>query len=172
MKRHRINRPFLEMLMRRVRELKGMKPGDVHVISINARYGHYQIVIGPEKDEGVPRGKAHTRPIEINGEIHHLFISPHTVRAHPSRNEVMENLKHTVIMRDLSVHLVDPNGDGRHIDAPDGINARQFINLAGEEGEKMIERMCHSERLSLAAYKIIQKDILQSLSERREQRNQ
>lgn len=172
MKRKRAQEAFLERLRQAVQSLKHMKPGEVHVFSINASYGHYQIVIGPEQ-----RGKErqeHKRPIEINGEIHHLFVSPRAVSIHPSRGQVMRNMKDTVIMRDLSIHLVDPKGDGEHLEreANNNLHARECINLAGDDGEKIIEEAGNDANLMLAAYRIVQQDILASLRAHREEQSE
>ena len=83
MKRKRAQEAFLEKLRQTVQSLKRMKPGEVHVFSINASYGHYQIVIGPEQ-----RGKErqdHKRPIEINGEIHPVRIITKDSQSNPNR---------------------------------------------------------------------------------------
>jgi len=166
MKRKRAKMPFLDQLRKTVESLKKMKPGEVHILSVNANYGHYQIVIGPE-NHGEKGSDEHGRPIEINGEIHHLFVTPGNISAQPSRKQVLENMKNTVIMRNLSVHLNDPRGDGRHISAPDrdnsGLHAREYINLAGDTGEELLEKVEHSGRFSLAAYRIVQQDILRAL---------
>lgn len=170
MKRRRSHASFLEELKGVVRSLRKMKPGEVHVISINASYGHYQIVIGPENHSN--KG-GHTRPIEINGEIHHLFVSPHAVRAQPSKEQMTHNLRDTVIMRDLRVHIIDPAGDGEHIAhdkmSADELSAREYINLAGNIGEKIIHDAPHSHYVTMAAYKIIQEDIIKSFKEDREE---
>lgn len=168
--------PFLEELKKTIQSLKNMKPGEVHVLSINANYGHYQIIIGPEQ-EGVRRSKsAHSRPIEINGEIHHVFVSPHAIRVHPSKRQMIDNLKDTVIMRDIKIHIVDPMGDGKHMNAAkqeiDEVNARECINLAGARGEKLQKETEHSRKLAMAAYKIAQEDILKSLKNEREESTQ
>lgn len=164
MKRHRNNAPFLEQLKRHVKSLKEMKPDDVHVISVNANFGHYQIVIGPErKDED------RNREIEISGEIHHLFISEESVSAHPTKQQMMKNLKDTVIMRDLTIHIKDPAGDGKHLtpeDESSGLHARECINLAGDEGDQMIFDAEHSPKMSLEAYQIVQEDIIHSFEEK------
>lgn len=168
-----MNDPFIKQLRHVVRSLKRMKPGEVHVLSINANYGHYQVVIGP-KQQGEKAAKGmESRPIEINGEIHHLFISPHAVRVYPSKGQILHNLRDTVIMRDLEIHLHDPMGDGRHLammeKGDNGIHARECINLAGNEGEKLLEKAEHDTHLSMAAYRIIQRDILRALTERKEE---
>jgi len=166
MKRRNSNRTFLSELRKVIKSLKRMKPGEVHVLSINANYGHYQIVIGPEQGAKA-KGHEHDRPIEINGEIHHLFVTPNKVQANPSKRQVLENLRDTVIMRNLSIHLCDPLGDGRHLEMPkdgnNGLHAREYINLAGDVGDELLDEAEHSPRLSLAAYRLIQKDILNAL---------
>ena len=101
MKRHRSHASFIENLRQKIRSLRKMKPEDIHVFTIDASYGRYQIVIGPLE-------KNHRRSLEIDGNIHHLFISPKAISPNPSKNQIRTNLKNTIIMRDLSVHLFDP----------------------------------------------------------------
>jgi hypothetical protein len=169
MKRRKREQTFIEELMKAMHLLGRMKPNEVHVLSVNANYGRYEIIIGPESKEP-SKGGYIRHPIEINGQIHHLFISPHKLRALPSRNQILKNLKNTVIVSDLSVHLRDPLGDGHHLDkangGDNGLHFREYINLAGNEGENLIHEAEHSDRLSLEAYRIIQKDILHALKER------
>lgn len=162
---------FLEKLKEAIKSLRDMKPGEVHVLSINANYGHYQIVIGPEQNrEGTKND--HSRPIEINGEIHHLFVSPNSIRPQPSKRQMTDNLKDTIIMRDLKIHIVDPKGDGHHLadskESDNAISAHECINLAGQNGEKLRAAMERSSRLAMAAYKIAQEDILRSIRGHRE----
>ncbi|HPQ80212.1 MAG TPA: hypothetical protein PLZ86_00605 [bacterium] len=137
------------------------------MLSIDANYGRYRIVIGPE-DALSSAKRENKRPIEINGEIHHIFVSPRTMRIHPSRRQVEHNMKDTVIMRDLSIHLVDPRGDGSHVEAKGNgeLKARECINLAGEIGQKIIEKTSRDDHMMMAAYRIVQRDILKALKER------
>lgn len=170
MKMQRRGEPFIRQLKKVVDELKKMKPGEVHVLNVHASYGHYQIVIGPE---ALPhkRDEASSRPIEINGEVHHLFISPHAVRAFPSKKQMLANMKDTVIMRELCIHMKDPKGDGNHLEAQEGddnrIRVRECINLAGDKGEEMIEKAASSKNISMATYRIVQQDIIKALKERK-----
>lgn len=171
MKKRKVAEPFIDQLKRSVRSLKKMRPGEVHVFSINANYGHYQIVVGSHRDAVKRRYPGKYLPIEINGEIHHLFISPHAIRIHPSKTQMLKNLNNTVIVRDVAVHIRDPKGDGRHVveQAKDvGVRAREYINLAGVEGQKLLEETHHKNRLTMAAYRIIQKDIIESLRQKKE----
>lgn len=155
---------FLKGLKRGIRSLRHMKPGETHIISVHANYGHYQIVIGP--------GNSEKRPIEINGEIHHLFMTTNSISAQPSKRQMLKNLKDTIIMRELQVHLSDPKGDGRHLEKPaekdERVHIRECINMAGRKGEEIIEESCHSNRLPMAAYRIIQNDVLRALQKRSE----
>ena len=164
MKKH--GSSFIVQLKDSVRSLKHIKPNEVHILSINAKYGHYQIVIGPAE-----KGDDDTRSIEINGEVHHLFVSPKDVRVHPSKDQIDKNLHDTVVMRDLTIHLKDPKGDGEHLQnnekQPETIEPKECINLAGEEGEKLVKDATHSSRVSMATYRIIQEDIISSLKEQK-----
>ncbi len=161
MRKNKAHLPFIDQLRHAIKSLKKMKPGEVHVLSINANYGHYQIVIGPEES------KDHNRSIEINGEIHHLFVTPKHISTQPSKKQVQQNLKNTVIMRNLMIHLHDPKGDGNHLvimsKNDNGLHPRECINLAGHDGKRLMDEVEHNSRYSLAAYRIIQKDILNAL---------
>lgn len=167
MKRGKMSPSFLERLKGSVKSLRDMKPGEVHVFSINAHYGHYHIVIGPEQKEGAPQERLHARPIEIDGEIHHLFMSPRAMRIYPSKRQMRENMKDTVILKDLTVHLVDPDGKGSHLNRAGNneLHARECINFAGDDGDRLIEEAQHDQQMTMAAYRIIQRDILQALEE-------
>ena len=173
MRRNKASETFLKQLRGALRSLQRMKPGEVHVLSVNASYGRYQLMIGPGKGDGSPHnGK--NREIEINGEIHHLFVSPDSIRAHPSRQQIEHNMRDTVIMRDLSIHLVDPHGDGKHLSdkSRNGMRARECINLAGNDGERLIENSERDGEMMMAAYRIVQEDILRALKEKRKPRQQ
>ena len=170
MRRSEKKHTFFEALREAVKPLGSMKPGEVHVLSINANYGHYEITIGP-RGVGNSRG-ADRCVIEIDGKIHHLFISPHTVRAIPSKHQVKENMKDTIIANNLTVHIVDPMGDGKHVklngNGDNGIHFKDVINMAGPVGEKIIAEAEHSKQMSMAAYRLIQRDILHALKEKKE----
>lgn len=165
MRRKARSKKFLKELQTLVGALKKMKPGETHVLNVNASYGHYQIVIGPGKKS---RARGDERPIEIDGEIHHLFVTPEEIRAHPSRGQMMANLRDTVIMRGLHIHLMDPMGDGEHLskgEGNNGLHAKEYINLAGDAGEEIIERVEKSDEISFDMYRIVQQDIIKALKE-------
>lgn len=166
MKKRQIHTSFLEQLREVVAELKEMKPNEMHVITVHANYGSYELVIGPE-DQEIRRDIEHHRPVEINGEIHHLFISPESISPNPSRNQIHDKLRHTVIMQDLSIHLRDDDGDGEHAHANNGstsgVMPHGLINMAGEEGEELIHQVEESGQLNDDTYHIIQDDILHAL---------
>ena len=157
MKANRSHASFIENLKRQMKHLRRMKPDEVHVFTINANYGRYQIIIGP--------GKGHQRRnLEINGNIHHLFISPKNITPNPSSAQIHGNLKDTVILRDLNVHLVDPCGDGKKLSMKKcDSHPRELINLAGKRGKTLLSKVELNGRLSRVAYRIIQDDILRSL---------
>ncbi len=171
MKRKQSHATFLEQLKRSIASLKHMKPNDMHVLTVHANYGNYEIVIGPEAKQGL--GGNHERMVEINGEIHHLFISPDSIAPNPSRQQIHDKLKHTVIMQDLAVHLRDSKGDGQHASGHDGsahgVMPRGMINMAGEEGEELIHKMEESGQLNDITYHIIQDDILHALEKKQEE---
>ncbi|MFH1874143.1 MAG: hypothetical protein ABH859_03035 [Pseudomonadota bacterium] len=158
-------RHFIEQLKKQIEDLGALKTGEIHVITVNANYGRYKLVVGPIKDQ-------QNYPIEIDGEIHHLFVSPKAITPNPSKKEVQENLKHSVIMKDLEVHLNDPNGDGhslRHSRCK--VEPKEYINFAGQAGKEMLNSINSHGRLSNAAYRIIQDDIIRSMKKRRSRPN-
>lgn len=162
--KHREIFSFLEKLMERVRLSPDIPPNEVHVFNVHASYGHYQVVIGPA--EKLVRNGKPARPLEINGAIHHLFVTKNHITPHPSSKQIHDNLKGCVIMRDLTIHLKDPTGSGRKIDKGDHQSqmvAREKINLAGLDGDKFVKRMEHTGRLLKDTYKIVQEDILSAL---------
>jgi len=151
---------FIENLRRKVRSLRNLRPNDVHVFTINANYGHYQIIVGPMR-------KNHMRDLEIKGEIHHVFVSSNSITPNPSKKQINGNLKDTVIMRNLEVHLHDPKGDGKSLEMKDcDSHPQEYINMAGKNGESLVRDLQSSGRLSKAAYGIIQSDILHALKEK------
>ena len=170
------NKKMTTLLLNTLREsvplLKQMKPHETHVVTIRANYGNYQIVIGPQSLNKSANGEP-MRQIEINGKIHHLFLSEENISANPSDEQVKKHLKDIIIMRDLEIHLVDEHGDGKMIRASDkalnGIEARELINLAGDKGRIMIREAQSSGRLPRETYSIIEEDIMQALEKHPEE---
>lgn len=157
MRRHK----FLTDLRKRERVLQHLKKKEVTIFNVSGRYGFYQVKIGPERQD-------RHRPIEINGRIHHLFLNYRGVEPMPTKDEVDHNLRGTIIMKDVTIHLFDKDGDGHavtieHIET-DGAHARQSINLAGENGEKIMHDLEITGKLANETYHIVQEDILKSLT--------
>jgi hypothetical protein len=158
---------FLKVLMAYDPSLKKMRPKEIRVFNVNANYGSYQIKVGPEHSPLTCRQlktRSHSRPIEIHGELHHLFIEDgSTVSAMPSHDAIDNNLKGTVIIKGLVVHLRDEQGAGSEInDVPNtvhAVEARERINLAGETGDKAVTRLEQTGKLAKETYRIIQSDI-------------
>ena len=156
---------FVKKLMERVKLDPNLNPNEVHVFNVHAAYGHYQVIIGPA--DKVAKHNSNNRPIEINGSLHHLFVSKNHITPHPSHNQIQNNLKGCVIMRDLTLHMKDPTGAGRKLDAQTRQNAlyvREKINLAGNDGDKFLKRMENTGKLAKDTYKIVQEDILNALA--------
>lgn len=163
MKRHEMV-SFLEKLMLRVKLDPNLPPNEVHVFNVHAAYGHYQVMIGPAQK--ILKGGHLKRPVEINGAMHHLFVTKNHVSPHPSQKQVHENLKGCIVMRDLTLHIKDPTGAGRKVEGPNkthAVEAREKINLAGPEGTQFLNRLTHTGKLAKDTYKIIQEDILNAL---------
>lgn len=159
---------FLEKLLERVRLDPHLPRNEVHVFNVHAAYGHYQIMIGPaDKILKKKREVGWNRPVEINGAMHHLFVTKNHVTPHPSHQQVHNNLKGCIILRNLTIHIKDPTGSGRKIDKTlkeHAIESREKINLAGPDGDKILKRMSHTGKLAKDTYKIVQEDILNALA--------
>lgn len=156
---------FLEKLMERVQLAEKMDPNEIHVFNVHASYGHYQITIGPVA-KVLQQRRSH-RPVEINGAMHHLFVTKNHIAPHPTHQQIHNNLKGCVIMRDLTLHLKDPTGSGRKVDPVNrtrAIEAREKINLAGEKGNEMLKKLTYTGKLAKDTYKIVQEDILTALT--------
>ncbi len=164
-KRNNYKRHFIEQLKKQINDLGALKKGEIHVLTVNANYGRYKLVVGPIQDR-------QDYPLEINGEIHHLFVSPRSITPNPSKKEVQQNLKHSIIMKDLEVHLNDPHGDGNGLSlSKSNVKPREYINFAGQAGKAMMSNLNSHGRLSNAAYRIIQKDIIKSMKKHRKRLN-
>lgn len=152
---------FLTLLMRKAHLTRKLKHKEVAIFNVSGNYGNYQIKIGAEDET------SHMRPIEINGKIHHLFVNKEHVEPIPTKDEIDHNLRGTIIMNDVTVHLFDSKGDGRavtieHVDF-DGAHPRESINLAGTDGEKLMHEIEATGKLANETYHIVQEDILKSL---------
>lgn len=174
MKAHKraMTRPFIRRVIELEHLKKHMAPMEIHVFNINGNYGHYQIEIGPEYSAAECESmhlKPHTRPLMINGEIHHLFMTRNALTPTPTHEEVNRNLRGTVIMKNLKIHILDNDGTGESVKIEkmeeDGVNARECINLAGERGSEMMKDYKSTGRLAKETYKLIQQDILHSLEQ-------
>jgi len=146
---------FIKKLLKKIAIDEKANPGDAYLINIKGKFGHYQLMLVKRKD-------GNGWQIEINGEIHHLFLTPNGLRPLPTKNQIMNNLKDTVILKELHIHLLDQTGNGDLMFvSPDKIlQAREYINLAGVLGNKLLANARKKKSISLTAYKIVQKDIL------------
>ena len=151
---------FMEQLLAHIQLPRELGPDDIHVVNVHARYGTYQIIIGPAHQKN--------RPIDINGELHHLYIYPNRVRTMPTAQQTRDHLKGCIILRNLVLHLKDPNGDGKHLD-PKKIRhcifCKDSINLSGDEKPMWMKEMEETGKLALSTYHIVQEDILRSFSQ-------
>ncbi len=158
---------FLEKLVEMVHLNPKFPPNEVHVFNVHASYGHYQVVIGPTTKVGHHQKNAQMRrSLEINGVMHHLFITKNNVSPHPTHKQIHNNLKGCIILRDLTLHMKDPTGSGKKLakeNKQHAVESREQINLAGQDGEKILKRMAVSGKLAKDAYKIVQEDILNAL---------
>lgn len=161
---------FMRLLLKHCGDLKKIKPRQMCIFNVIANHGSYQVVIGPEysakecENMGI---KAHSRKISIHGSLHHLFVTTKRVRPAPEHEDIRTNLRGSVIMKDISVHITDPDGEGEKVrmEKPyrNDLLAKRNINLAGERGKMMLRTYNESGFLIREAYKIIQEDILKAI---------
>lgn len=179
MKAHKkaMSRPFIRRIIELENLKKSMAPKEIHVFNINGNYGHYQLEIGPEYTEHQCKSmhlKPHSRPLMINGEIHHLFMTKNALTPTPTHEEVNRNLRGTVIMKDLKIHIFDNDGMGESVKIEkmeeNGVSPRELINLAGERGSEMMHDYKSTGKLAKETYKLIQQDILRSLEQLQKRR--
>lgn len=164
------DKSFINKLIKYCVELRQMKPRYMYIFNVFANYGSYQIIVGPEYTDEECRKfhlAPHTRKITVNGSMYHLFISPTKIAALPDQEDVKRNLKGSVIMKKIFIHIVDRDGNGSatSIDKNDRseIYAKQRINLAGVDGIELLKKHRITGRLFNETYKIIQEDILNAL---------
>ncbi len=167
---------FLARLRRVLPALRSLSSQDSTSFMVNAQYGQYQITIGPEYSATQCRKRhipLHSRPIKIEGEIDHLFLEPNQVTPLPSREQVNNQLRTSVVINGVRVHIFDVTGDGTPFRPDPGTQAkveiRQTINLAGAEGEDRLVNYQRSGVLARETYRIIQEDILRLFRQHRPQ---
>ncbi len=161
MSRHK---SFQEQLKHLIRDLNHLKKGDVHVISVHSRHGHYQIMISEKNNSSDNMHPA----IQINGELYHLIISPkHDISLMPDDYQINDNLKDTLIVKQLTINMTDMDGSGCHVDTDSDLHAKDYVNLAGREGELFLDNMDHDTHFLHQTYALIQADILESLTKKR-----
>lgn len=161
---------FIKQLVERYVRLKKLSPNEICIFNVITTQGSYQVTIGPEYKPGEARKlrvEQHSRTLEINGSIHHLFINREKISALPEHKDVRQNFRDSIIMKDISVHIFDNDGNGYNIrfgDRPGaGLSAKQKINLAGDKGEEILSKHLKNGYLIKETYKIIQEDILKTL---------
>lgn len=154
---------FVKQLMSLVK-LAQLKPNETHVFQVEASFGNYEVLVGPLSTQ---EESDHNLPIEINGELHHLVVSPEGIAPHPSHQQVQNHLKDCVIIRNMMLHLKDPTGSGETLENKNGrqvLYIKDNINIAGSKGVEHLKTVTQSGALAEAAYQIIQEDILKALA--------
>lgn len=161
---------FVRKLINHNLDLKRLHPNEIYIFNVFANRGNYQIMVGPEysaEECEAMKIEPHSRRIEINGTVHNLFLNPNHISAEPKQEDVRRNLRGSMIVKDLAIHIVDNNGTGTGI-VIEKIHSHELvlrdkINLAGEKGEEMLSKYLSTGKLIMETYKIIQEDILNSL---------
>ncbi len=148
---------FLVQLLKKER-ISRLRPDEVVIFNVQGSYGNYQVKVGALNKED------NTRPIEINGNVHHLFISKEHVRPIPSHEDVKHNMRGTIIMNDINIELFDSSGHGMNViiepQKPHKLHPSRYINLAGDSGERYLNEFESSQKMADETYRIIQEDIL------------
>ena len=160
--------PFVKMLHEAFPHLRALDSRAIFLFSIHTRHGHYQIKVGPThsppecKEMGIPK---YSRPIEITGELHHMFLSGYSVTLKPHTRQPPNNLRGAIIMKHVLLHFIDRHGQGdSHIPMVDShIQPREKINLSGPNGDTKLEEIRQSGQLAHRVYSIIREDIFMYL---------
>lgn len=161
---------FLTRLKRASKLVKEIPAAESRTIALHANYGSYRLRIGPEypprecRDRQLP---LHSRSIEIEGEIDHLILEGEACKPMPDRAEIDRQLQGTVIIHGVAVHIYDADGEGDRVQRDAGpmpdIRIAEAINLAGPAGEELLATWRATGRLTEAAYRVIQQDIVRAL---------
>lgn len=167
-------RSFLVRLRQVVPALRDLAARESQVVTVEALYGRYRLVVGPEytaqecRQRGLPR---HSRPIEVAATLDHLIVDGERVSAVPEQPTVDRHLQGTVVIHGVTVHVYDLEGKGKSVAcdrAPShGIEFAEVINLGGDGATAAVEALRTSGRLTHEAYRIIQADLLRALREQR-----
>jgi hypothetical protein len=160
---------FIKKLLKYCFSFGRLRPKEVYIFNVIANHGSYQVTIGAEYSPAEckkHRLAPHSRKIEIRGTMHNLFVNPKSVSPSPLHEDIKTNLRGTVIMKDVTIHIVDRE----RMNAKDRcdsyhIRAERKVNLAGLAGEKMVEDMKLTNRLAIETYRIVQEDIIEALGD-------
>ncbi len=148
---------FLVQLLKK-EHISRLRPDEVVIFNVHGSYGNYQVKVGALNKEN------NSRPIEINGNVHHLFISKERVRTLPSHEDIKHNMKGTIVMSDISIELFDGSGHGMNViiepEKTHKLHPNKYINLAGDVGEKYLNAFESGQKMADETYRIIQEDIL------------
>lgn len=163
---------FWARLKRALPTLRTLAAREEKTLTINAHFGQYELKIGQEYTDFECRKRAipaHSRPIELNGTIDHLYIvEGEEITPHPSQNSVDNQLGSAVIIRGVTVHIFDKNGDGqgisRHREDAD-ITIQETMILRADNDTNQLEKLHKSGQLTASTYKIMQEDIIRMLRE-------
>ncbi|GEM_PF-4927672 len=170
------NRTFFAKLRKLLPGLQRLQSHESTTVQVNALYGQYRLTIGaeysgPECDHR--QLPPHSRPIDVNGAIDHLYIENHAVTALPSRSAIDQQMKATMILHGLTVSVHDPDGSGRTVSiepnqvAP--IRCTQILPLDDCADERVYKKLLESGQLTKQTYQIIQEDILRMLRQNNSQ---
>ena len=157
---------FVEELVKRQSEGHEIGQRDVMVFNVNGEFGHYSVKIGPETTSRKNGRKCVKRAIEIDGEVHHLFITKGHASPFPEEDEVNHNMKHTLIVKGIRVHFTSLDCGRAKLkietEKRSSFVPSEKINLAGEEGDKMMELLDKSSDIIHETMMIVKEDILKN----------
>lgn len=161
---------FFTRLRKVAPNVNRLMPKESMTLKVRGTYGTYELIIGPEYSYSeCKRAKLrpHSRPMSLQGDLHHLYMEDERILPHPPRRAVANRLKATVIINGVKVQIMDADGDGTLVDLepihPESVHIAQAINLAGEYGMARLVETQRDGQLTQAAYRIIQDDIVASL---------
>jgi len=164
---------FMKKLIEMCMAAKGLRPNEIYIFNVFAKHGCYQIMIGPEYPARQCKERhlaPHSRRLEINGSLYNLFVSPKEISATPKHEDVKMNLRGSVIMKNVLIHIVEKSGDGAEVEIRHhemkNIQVRRRLKFINHEGEDLVKKHKASGQLAKETYRIIREDILSALTKK------
>lgn len=163
---------FIRKIVRHCLQIKRLRANEIFIFNVIAKHGSYQIIIGPEQSALKSKSitsDPHARKVEIAGTMHHLFVNPQTISPSPSQEDIRTNLKGSIIMKEVVIHIIDQQGKTSTVKIEkfkqNSFESKKHIDLYGGKSRDLLSKLKSSGKLESNTYEIIQEDILSAIKE-------